>query len=147
MSTNTDLICQLGNVFTNIRISITRVTNGVEDHAALQQIQPAGGLIGDNSNNNGGRYGWLSWGKAVSGTPYWEHTVPINYYNQTFNPPDKTYTCCRIWLKFNVQADIYVNNISGWILVVDKYVQQLLPLLKPGGKLPGKQLPAPIPGH
>jgi hypothetical protein len=150
---NTDCVLSSGNVYKAVQIDILSVSGPVENNAALQQFTVTGAGAPSSANNNGGEYGWISFGKSApppaSGIYYFP-AQKVTYFKQSFLPPDSNCSALRVWMKKNVVFVVTVTPISQMIGVIDGIVTQLLPLLKPGGiKITttpaGPQLPAPIP--
>jgi len=132
MSTaGTDFLLASGKFYQGVYVTVRDVSNFPINHAAIQNLTPQSGVSLGAQNNNGGRYGWVSFGTTVSGKYYLLPPQPLSYMQQVFLPSESRCTVCRIWLIDGVEADIVVNWVSDFTLVLGQ-VMQILTRLSAG---------------
>ena len=127
---NTDFVCPPGFFVNKIQVIILKPGDRVANHPAQSGIDAAGWIPGID-NNDGGLYGWFSWGNNKGGLSSWAETFPLNYQDQTFVAPDGKRNCCRVWLKFGVGGVSIVGTpMTDAIIALQKFSDNLLPMLK-----------------
>ena len=118
--TNTDFVVQPGNTIESVIVGIIGVTKYTPQHAAEQNLSPVGPLQAGTSNNVGGRFGWVSFGKTIATVPSFEEKKDISYFNHYFASNMPECDTVRVWLQPGVKAEVMVNAVSNTILEMRK---------------------------
>jgi len=148
---NTDFLLKPGNTYSAVRVTVTAVTKYPMNHGPEQSLTTGGGMSVGRQNNNGGRYGWVTFGKQTIKGYFLYPKQDLNYFNQVFEPPVEGCTVLRVWLAPGVNADLEVDSLNWVTKVLIQLVKALVQKIASqqlSEKTPatGPQLPAPVPG-
>jgi hypothetical protein len=158
MSVNTDFQLVAGNFFTAVYVSVSSVSKFPVDHAPEQNLDASGAILKVSEENNGGQYGWVtfgkrhtSFGKGIGAGWFFYPAQKLNYSRQIFEPPSADCDYMRIWLKPGViLSDISCDTVNAFNKVLKQVVDILTrkaanykPTASTATALP---LPAPGPG-
>jgi hypothetical protein len=145
---NTDFYLGETTFYQQLRVQVTGVTKLAQNNAPSMSFSGPGIVDASGQNNQGGRYGYVSFGIMLNGTIFWYPHFPLNYFNQVFEPQGLQCNCARIWLVPGVTAKYTADKFTALDVILEALVKVLVQkaaTYKAPGGASNNTLPVPAP--